>query len=506
MIEIKLRNNNGFKWFSQNNIHVKGYIFDEKNNLLEKEEFVNFLLEIKDFNYFRKTIERLNGIFSIIINIGDKIFLSTDITRTIPLFYTNQNNNWIISDDANFLKNTYSLSFLEDSEIEFLLTGYVTGKKTLVKNLYQVQAAEVVCLDKQGLKEEEYWNYNTNETVETSFENLQIILYNTYQRVLKRLIDSVKNRTIVIPLSGGYDSRLIVALLLKYNYTNIVCFTYGDTKAEEIIIATEVAKKLKIKLITISYDEKFFKNTFDIEEVKNYIKFAGNLVSLSHIQDLFAIKYLKNNALIPDDSIFVPGHSADIFAGSHISKKITNKVSHTLVKNEIRKKHFSLNENLKDITIKYDEKKFGYSNMEAWSWKERQSKFIVNSLKVYEYYGYESRLPFWDKELAEFFRYIPLKYKNRNNKLTYSIENNLYDSVSFKIFDEYNISIKKKNNLTFIQKVFIVLKRNLLKGNIKDINNLDYVVKKLSKIYDIKISNNINGVLSQIILKIFKDK
>ena len=38
------------------------------------------------------------------------------------------------------------------------------------------------------------------------------------------------------------------------------------------------------------------------------------------------------------------------------------------------------------------------SAFESWDISERQPKFIVNSLRVYEYFGYEWWIPFWDKK------------------------------------------------------------------------------------------------------------
>ena len=44
---------------------------------------------------------------------------------------------------------------------------------------------------------------------------------------------------------------------------------------------------------------------------------------------------------------------------------------------------------------------------------ERQAKFIVNSVRVYEFFGYAWRIPLWDRELIDFFLKVPLKYRMR---------------------------------------------------------------------------------------------
>ncbi len=65
-----------------------------------------------------------------------------------PLFYSHNNNKIIISDDAETIKNEYCLNEINHSSVsEFLATGYVTGKNTLINNIYQVQAGEIICFD-----------------------------------------------------------------------------------------------------------------------------------------------------------------------------------------------------------------------------------------------------------------------------------------------------------------------------------------------------------------------
>jgi asparagine synthetase B (glutamine-hydrolysing) len=42
---------------------------------------------------------------------------------------------------------------------------------------------------------------------------------------------------------------------------------------------------------------------------------------------------------------------------------------------------------------------------------ERVAKFIVNSVRVYEFFGYSWRMPLWDNELIGFFSQVPLKFR-----------------------------------------------------------------------------------------------
>src|SRR5690606_5966945 len=74
-------------------------------------------------------------------------------------------------------------------------------------------------------------------------------------------------------------------------------------------------------------------------------------------------------------------------------------------------------------------------NFENWNLKERQAKFIVNSCRMYEYFGYEYYLPLWDKELVSFFENVSFEQR---------LSQKLYIETLFKYyFNSMNVSIRK---------------------------------------------------------------
>ena len=165
----------------------------------------------------------------------------------------------MISDDANLIVDEYqSWILMKVLKRIFLCAGYTTGSKTLKKGLNQVQAAEVLEIKKNKVISEEYWTYATHKTSKKNFNELKLQLNNIYKDVTKRMIKILKQRTAIIPLSGGYDSRLILSLLVMHNYKKIICYTYGNKDSPEIVVAKKVCDKLKIKLITIDYSNQFF--------------------------------------------------------------------------------------------------------------------------------------------------------------------------------------------------------------------------------------------------------
>ncbi len=506
-MEVFLNNNNGYKWQHYKNTSMKGVIFDENGEILEVEQVASLFLKTKTIAEFKQIIKSLGGMFSVVLNITNKVFLATDITRTFPIFYIKNNNQWLISDDANYIQDILSLSFDVKSESEFLCAGYVLGGSTLLQNLNQLEAAEVVELTLNEENKIEYWTYATNEITDKNFTALQKQLLKVFDNIANKIITTSRGATIALPLSGGYDSRLIATLLKKKEYKNVICFSYGAAHSHEVQIAKKVSKQLNYPFIQIEYSDHFISNSLEKQDFEQYIKYASNYASLSHVQDYLAVKYLKGKNLIPLDSIFMPGHSGDIFAGTHIAKELSLECPVNFIALAIKNKHFSLCDNYNG-EILINESRFPYSSLESWSWKERQSKFIVNSLRVYEYFGYKSFIPLWDKELATFFKKIPYKYKNRTSTERYNLDENMYDSTIFKLFTNYEIDFKKKEPTTLVSRISGKIVNLLL--NRPDLNNFRFLMKKIDKNYNnsfrdkITLGYNINRGLALYFLKVLK--
>jgi asparagine synthase (glutamine-hydrolysing) len=127
-LQVNLNYNYGYRWYSNNNIKVKGYIFDEKNFLYEKENLLNYFENINTEEEFKNAISNANGIFSVIIQKDKKIMFSVDKTRTFPLLYIDNENDLIISDDSYFLRENYKNDLDNVNSDEFLSIGFVMGE------------------------------------------------------------------------------------------------------------------------------------------------------------------------------------------------------------------------------------------------------------------------------------------------------------------------------------------------------------------------------------------
>ena len=446
MYHINLFYNNGFEWVinSRRTIYIKGYLF-QGNKYLEGLEFINVLEKIRNRNEFRKLLETYNGQFSIIIIIENCCLVASDIIRSFPLFYMHKNNSIWISDSIDYLiKKFDQIELLKQSEEEFLTLGYVLGSNTLIKDIFQIQAGEMLFFKNKIIYKLFYFTYLTNEEYINKNIFLEKEFKNILHRVFSRLLSSCKGRQIVIPLSGGMDSRLIALYLKKLKAENVLCVTYGRKDNIEAKVSKKVAKRLGFKWYFIEYNDELIKDFLISDVFNDYYKYVAHYSSLFYFQEYFCVKYLKEHKIIDENAIAIPGFSGDMIGGSHLRKNIAYHKNFKFLARDIVLKEFIYQNHtqkqfdcfISKLSKSFPKGYYAYSIFENWNIKERQSKFIQNSALVWNYFGFEYRTPFWDMELVTFFQHLPYKYK---------LHKKFYTEVLQELFktNELNVELDK---------------------------------------------------------------
>jgi len=465
MSNIFLQKNKGYSWFTDDFIHIKGCFFDKENNFYEKETLILFFKGVRTKDIFAEKIKEINGIFTVIIKYEDTIFLASDTSRIFPIFYSKKNSILYLSDDIQYLKNHLQINqFDKSAENEFLSSQYTSGKKTLLNNIYQNQSNQYLVFEKNTICDEHFFfKYTYVKDNNCKYSDLKEQAIRTIESSFKRLLFSLNNKQVIIPLSGGFDSRLIAVLLKKHNYTNVLCFTYGKKNNLELKNAKKTANTLGYKWINITHSKELIYKFVTDKTFKEYAHFSGNYCAMPFLQEYFSVKYLHENKLINPDAIFIPGHCGDFLGGSQFSYMIPrnlkkNKIipfifktrfgHHKLTNNVRAKILLEIEKNLLIFDKDYLTKK-PHSVFEDYDLKELFTKFIFNSANVYNFFGYEQRFPYWDLELLSFFKTMPYDYKE-NKKLYDDVLKNYY----FKDFNvNFNNEIQPTNFTSSLQKI-----------------------------------------------------
>jgi len=474
---INLKNN----WYNYHYTYVKGSAFSN-GQLLKGLELARYISNSTEVDK-RIVIERLNGFFAVVQETDQHIFVAADKIRSIPLFYSRYREGFLISDDPYWIKEQIGDNeFDELSQREFLLTGYVTGPHTLYKNIKQLQASEILYIG-SNITSNRYYSFIHKD----GFQDSKKSLLKKHDEILlesfKRLIIYANGRTIVVPLSGGYDSRLIVTMLRRLNYKNIVTFTYGKIDNSEYKVSKQVAERLSLKWLFIPYTNRSAFRWYNSSERKAYGKMADNLCSILLDREFPAVWELRKNRMIPEDSVFVPGHTGDFVSGGHIPFNLHDRVGKPEFVEQIVRKHYVMwdwqhgdtdlrkqvhNKIMTCAEVnKFDSHLDAASIYERWDWQERQVKYIVNSVRLYEFWNYDWWLPFWDTEYIQYWNNVPLRWRiNKNLYDEYVVY--LYSRIAGVTAEEAKVSKTDLRKGKILRSVFKKVTRRLPNGSAVD--------------------------------------
>ncbi|MCK7528935.1 MAG: asparagine synthase C-terminal domain-containing protein [Ignavibacteriales bacterium] len=374
------------------------------------------------------------------------------------------------------------------SKNEFVSAGFVSGHNTLFTEINVTQAGELLSYKDGIISNEIYFNYSINVEDKGSYTDLRFDTQQIIDNTFSRLINSLNGRMAVIPLSGGFDSRLIACKLKELGYKNILCYTFGKSKDNsEKATSEKVAKKLGLNWVFIEYNSENIGEYINSKDFIDYYRYYTQYSSSFMFQDYFAVKYLTENKIIPQNAIFIPGYSGDFLGGSQLYKNGNTKYEAST--SELARKIFEeryINTKIKKIhqteiiqkienqlieKVIEEKKYLAYSIFENWEIKENLSKFIGQASHIYSFFGYEYRLPFWDGELVNFFKYIP--YKLKFGKI-------FYDDILKSNFSKLGVNYHEGSSLTKNQFRIYRIKKQLKniplpKNRIEDkIDTLNY--------------------------------
>ncbi len=508
------------RWYFDENVYIKGYCFDETSNFCEKNKLWMLFSSIEDEVSLLKTLTSLNGIFSVIINKPSFQAVVVDKARTTPLFFRRLDNQFIVTD------NSYSLLREDDTidtyaEFEYQNFNVTLGDRTLVEQIKQIKPLHYALFNDANCIQKPYYNYSVKaeDIVAVNYEKK---FTETLHRTFKRLVQSVGKKQLVVPLTGGYDSRLILCMLKELKCENVVCYTVGREYCAEVTNAREVARRLGYRHYFINNCNADLMMKFKSEtQFEDYYKFMGNLSSFVFVFEYLALQELTERNLIEKDAVFVPGHSGDFLAGSHFTKsgvkddfskrKLTKAVMSFLFPNEYRVKSSYKGKLKKQIGEKINNSYQNYclphSILDEFSMRIRLQPFINNAARIYEFFSYELRLPFWDGEMLNLFKHMPYKLKTFNVFYNNYLENNLFKKYDVNISDRRLQVSNKEIKLQIIKnKIKQVLPQRIIDmfSNYKDTICAEQINKpfkeELLKQKDLNLPVKVKGLTNNAIL------
>jgi len=406
-----------YRWVSDKNISATGFALTDGKFIQGDELLAEIANNLTDFHQFASCCKNLNGQFSVVVNTGKEIWLHTGHSWIYPLFYRSEGTVFRVSDEPECLPvESEEWQTPPETAAYFKMFGVTPASFTLERSIKVVRPGETICV-----------NFTSNEMTsikqdmprETSNRLTPAELAAVLMENFARYTGLLENRQVLLPLTRGYDSRLLACLLKESGHKNVLCATWGREGNPETETARKIAEILGFRHIFVPYTSEVIKDFPADIDFQRYAAYAGHFTSMPFLQDYFAIKYLKEQNIIGQETIVMPGHPGDFLRGSHLYPSLNNdlpgQVADTITEAfgtslpaTASQKREVVNTVLTQV---FNQNEDNRRNFELWDFEERQCKFIGNSSQVYHFFGISCLVPLFDKKLLN--RMLSLPFHQR---------------------------------------------------------------------------------------------
>lgn len=437
----------GDGWTHVGSAAVRGGAFDD-DEYLEAKAIAERILEAAErtepLSSVAGVVADLEGFYAAVVSTRDATYLVTDAARSIPLYYAEDGS--IVSDRGRVVRDSIGASRDPIAESEFLLTRYVTGPETIWAGVASAQPGEVVRLDDDGATRRRYWEYWPGVGTNGCEDSLPMLRAG-FETALDRLERVADSRPVVVPLSGGLDSRLLAAGLAARNH-DVVGFTFGRSGHPDVEVSREVADRLGVRWEFVPYSAEAWDEWYHGEACERYRTRAFGGDALPFLAEWPAVHRLLDEGRVPPDALFCPGHTVatpserlppfvgepgrpggeeQVGCGSAggADRRAVEPTVEALV-DYVLERHYSLWE--------WDDETFesavrgrirsgllgdrspdaisgpetAAAAYERWEWAGRMTTFTNGDLRVYEDAGLEWWLPLWDPAYVRAWERVPL--------------------------------------------------------------------------------------------------
>jgi hypothetical protein len=357
----------------------------------------------------------------------DEVVLAQDRLRSWPLFWALENGadgrRLIVSDDATAMRGSLSAPRLDPrARREFLDAGFISGTDTLLAGVHQTEQGAIVHIDRDTGRARTVTHslarFSEESAMVTDPEEFSGLLLAALDAGMGRVLEDLAARPgsprLVLPLSGGLDSRLLVAWLTLHGALDrAVAFTYGRPGTREVEVSRKVAEAVGLEWHAVDYVPAELREAWQTQEAADFLEYSYALGALPHVQDWHALRSLLEQGVVRPGDVVLPGHT--IVGNMHDEHLLEEpSVTRGQVAKAILIHHQELQgDQRRAYTDPYRAAKVRdflalwpftgsprdvQSILESYNVRERQTKYINNSMRTYEHLGLEWALPMLDVE------------------------------------------------------------------------------------------------------------
>jgi asparagine synthase (glutamine-hydrolysing) len=380
-----------------------------------------------------RPVPETSGLFAGVVATPGRVHAFVDHARSIPVFYADHPTPSIAAHPRTLGPAAASEHWDADTVLETAMSGFVAGPQTLAGSVYQVEPGQIVSWEAgRGPSAQRHFVYDSRDTAGSGATGEDALL-SVIGAAFDRVIEQAGDGQVWVPLSGGLDSRLVLAALKARGCGNLRAFSYGPKGNADAVIARAVAERLDVPWQFVATSAQGVYAFFHGQVRRDYWTHADGLCATPNNQDLLPLMMLREKGQLDDTAMVVNGQTGDFISGGHIPDRLFRDgvtVGQLLI--AIVERHYALwrslvePENIRTIGDRIRDRlsinepdhetlsrEHAIALWERVEYEGRQSHYIINGQRSYEFLGLRWALPLWDGDLVRFWRSATPEQKHK---------------------------------------------------------------------------------------------
>lgn len=168
---------------------------------------------------------RVEGTFAAaVLDPGGELGIVTDHVASHPVYAVRRGSAMRITTEARFAGPPDVLGVAS-----YLTNGHVLDDRTPFAGVRMLPPASVTRVEGGGPVSERYWRFEPRQRAEGSADVSDTELLEVLLRAVEQRVAGAQD--VLLALSGGRDSRIVLAALVELGARNVTCFSYERARA-----------------------------------------------------------------------------------------------------------------------------------------------------------------------------------------------------------------------------------------------------------------------------------